>query len=266
MSYDALETSRFSGLPFELYAFAMGTQTWYLTSGDIARTYAGKTYTPESLVSTEIDQNQELRSGSITITIPRTHEIAGLFISFSPPAPLSLVIYRGHDGEGDSGVVTYFVGRVSTGTFQEHCQLTCVPEQDALKRSIPVQVYQTQCNWALYGPGCGLNKDDFVDSGLTVTAISGDTVTIFGLNAKANGYFQAGWVQLGDLRRMILTHTGNVVQLITPMVGLTVGATVDVYPGCQLDANTCRVKFNNLINFWGFSRIPTRNPFSSGVN
>jgi uncharacterized phage protein (TIGR02218 family) len=261
MSYAARETSRYSGTPFELFWFSMGAQNWYLTSGDIARHLGARTFTPESISATAISQNQELRSGSITILIPRNHAIAALFVGYSPPAPLTLIIYRGHDGELEGETVTYFTGRVATAKFTEHCELTCVPEQDALKRSVPIQKFQSQCNWVLFGPGCGLDKTAYAVSG-TVSAISGDTVTVSGLSAKPDGWFRAGWLELGNSRRMIIAHTGDNVTLITPLLGLQVGDAVVAYPGCMLTEAICAGKFGNLVNFWGFSRIPTRNPFN----
>lgn len=264
MTYDARETSRYSGTPFELFWFVTGAQNWYLTGSDVSRHFGANVYTPESISATAINQNQELRSGSIVITIPRTHPIAALFVAYAPSAPLSVVIYRGHDGEAEDQIVTYFTGRVSTARFAEHCELTCVPEQDALKRSVPIQKYQSQCNWVLFGAGCGVDKSSYAVSG-TVSAASGDTVTVTGFNAKPDGWFRAGWLELGQQRRMILSHVGNVVTLITPMIGIQVGDAVVGYPGCMLDEATCTSKFSNLVNFFGFSRIPTRNPFSGGL-
>lgn len=264
MSYDSLERSRFDSLPYELYWFSMGAQDWRFTTGDQPRIYLGNTYGTESATRTAVDQNNELKSGAITVTIPRTHPLAQQFVGFVPPAPVSLVIYRGHDGEGDSETVSNFTGRVASATLREHCELNCVPEQDVLKRSIPIQRYQSQCNWPLYGPGCGVDRAAYAVLGI-VTGIVGDAISVSTAGTKPDQWFRAGWVEFGEYRRMIVSHVGNSLTLITPFQGLAVDDQVTMYAGCPLTADVCASKFSNLPRFSGFPRIPTQNPFDGGI-
>lgn len=260
MSYATRETSRYSGTPFELYLFESGAEAWRYTSGDVSRSFNGNTYTPESITRTEIDQNQELNSGSIKVEIPSTNEVAGRFISYIPDSPMSLVIYRGHDGEAESEIVTNFTGRVSMATFNEICELTVVPEQDVLKRRIPGPKYQAQCNRILYDSGCGVDKTNYKVTG-TVTDVSGNVVTSAIFGAKADGWFKAGYIESGTKRRMILAHTGTQITLIAPMFGLSVGDSITAYAGCMRTRTDCISKFNNFGRFFGFDKIPTKNPF-----
>lgn len=260
MSYAAVETSRYSALPYELYWFTDGVNNWYLTSGDISRTYNGQIYTPESISRGEIDQNQEIQSGAIKVAIPNSHDIASRYVSFIPAAQMNLVIYRGHDG--DSEVVTIFIGKVSSGAFSDAFEMNCVPLQDVLKKRVPAQVYQSQCNWVLFGAGCGLSRGAFMASG-TITSVSADAMTIqsAAFATKPDGYWVNGYVEFGQERRMILTHTGNAVTLMNGIPDLLVGSSVNVYAGCNRTAYDCQNKFNNYTRFWGFDRIPKKNPF-----
>ena len=260
MSFAARETSRYSGAPFELYLFQSGQYSWRLTSGDKARTYGGYIYSPETIQRTEIDLNQESRSGEIRVTIPRDHEIAGLFRSYIPASPMSLVIYRGHDGEADSEVVANFTGAVAKAEFGESCVLVVVPEADLLRRRIPVQKYQSQCNWILFSHGCGVEKIDHRVIGV-LSYVSGETIKSAAFATKPDGYFTSGYVEVGTERRMILAHTGDTLQLIAGIPGAIVGDQATAYAGCSRTSSVCAQKFNNLANFWGFDRIPTRNPF-----
>lgn len=264
MSYASRETSRFSGEPFELYWFSVFGQDWRHTSGDTPRTHLGQTYTPLTIHRSAIDQNQELGSGSIKVTIPRDSSLAGQFLSYLPVSPMALTIYRGHDGESDGETVTNFTGRVASAVFGEFCELTVVPSQYVLKRRVPTLRQQSQCNWALFGPGCGVDSTAFRVTGV-VSNVNGGVVTATVFGTKPSGYFKAGYLEFDGARRMIVDHDGNEVTLLTAMAGLTAGATVTAYAGCQRTESDCLNKFNNLANHLGFARIPTRNPFDKGL-
>jgi len=259
VTFASRETSGYQGQPFELYLFESGVESWALTSADKARSHNSRAFQPEAISHTEIDQNQELGSGSITVSIPKDHDIASRFVSYIPEAPMSLVIYRGHDGEAE--IVTHFTGKVASAKFGDVCDLTVVPEQDVLKRRVPVPKYQCQCNRVLYGPGCDVSKDSFKITGV-VSAVSGDLVTATIFTSQATGWLDAGYLEKGTQRRMILSHTGNQVRLICPMDGLVAGDTVNAYAGCMRTRAVCLAKFNNLSKFFGFDKIPTKNPFN----
>lgn len=264
MTYAARETSGYLGAPFELFRIETATEGWFLTSGDTLRGYNSKTYTPDAITRSEINQNQESQSGEIKITIPRTHDIASRFISYIPVSPMSVVIYRGHDGDPDYEVVTNFTGRVVKAEFGDDCVLTVVPESDILRKRIPAQKYQAQCNWVLFSAGCGVNRDDFsVDA--VLSSVESDVIKAAAFADKANGWFQNGYIEHGQERRMILTHSGDTIRLISPMSGLSVGSSVKVFAGCQRTTSDCASRFSNLVRFWGFDKIPTRNPFDGGL-
>lgn len=264
MTYATIETSTYLGSPFELYWFSTSTESWYYTSGDEQRTQGGQTYLVETIERTELDYSQEIVSQTVAVRIPITSGVAQKFIAYIPSDPMSLVIYRGHENDTDGQVLTYFTGRVASAKFTDVCELTVVPEQSLLKRGIPGPRYQAQCNWVLFGPGCGVNKDLFKVTG-AVSAVGTDTITCTSFGSKPDGYFNAGYVEVGDERRMILSHTGNVVQVITPIAGLSAGSPIAAYAGCQRTESDCQSKFSNLVNFSGFARIPTKNPFAGSI-
>lgn len=264
MSFFSSENKRFGGKPYELYWFSVAGQSWHLTSGDKTRTYLGDTYTPLAIARDELDMNQEAKSGSLKLTLPRTHPIVALFMAYLPAAPVSLVIYAGHDDDTDAETLVAWRGKISQARFIEACELTGVSEQYLLSQRIPIIQFQPQCPWILYGPGCGLDKAAFAVTG-TVSALSTDgmTATITGFNVKPNAWLNAGWIEYGSQRRFILSHVGNVVTLIAGAAGLTVGASVVAYAGCMRNKTDCNTKFNNYVNFMGFEHLPERNPFDS---
>ncbi len=261
MTYTARETSQSSGQPFELYLFQTETQTWRLTSADRKITYNGQIYEPEAIIRTATGQGQETTSGSIKVTIPKEHAIALLFVSYIPSTPLSLVIFRGHEGEPDAEVVTHFTGRVTMATFGEDCELTVVPERDVLKKRVPGPKYQKPCNHILYDSGCQVDKNLFKVTA-TLTSVTGETIQAAAFATKPDGWFNAGYIEKGSERRMILNHVGNTVTLLNAMAGLAVSDAITAYAGCNRSFSDCNTKFNNAPNFFGFEFIPGRNPFN----
>ena len=134
------------------------------------------------------------------------------------------------------------------------------PEQQTLKRTLPPARYQKQCNRILYDPGCGVARAAFKVTGV-LSSVAGAVIRAPEFAAKPDGWFAAGYVELGVERRMILDHTGDTLTLRTAMPSLHVGVSLAAYAGCMRDSGTCNAKFNNGARFFGFEWIPTRNPF-----
>ena len=260
MTFDARETSIHGGQPFELYLFQTETQSWHLTSADRAIVFSGNSYEPEAIIRTATSQGQELKSGSITVTIPKTHEIAQLFVSFIPPTPLSLVIFRGHEGEPESEIVTHFTGRVTIAIFGDDCELRVVPEQELLQKRIPGPKFQKPCNHILYDSGCTVDKALFNVMG-TLTFVSGEIIKAAAFATQPDGWLDAGYIEKATERRMILNHVGDTVTLLSAMAGLEVGDPVTAFAGCKRTLDDCDIKFTNLEHFFGFEWIPAKNPF-----
>lgn len=262
MTFDARENSRNDGEPYELYLFETETKSWRVTSADREISYLAHTYERAAIHRTGTEQGQELKSGSIQITIPKTHPLAGEFIGFIPSTPMSLVIYRGHEGEAE--VAVQFVGGISRAQFTDECELTAIPESDILKSTIPITQYQRPCNHFLYDVGCQMDRDDFKTTAV-LSLVNGTTVKSAAFAAQADGWFDAGYIERGTERRMILTHVGDTLTLLNAMSGLAGGATIDAFAGCMRNSQVCRDKFDNLVHFLGFEFIPTKNPFVGGV-
>lgn len=260
MTYDTREVSLHSGEPFELFLFELDGAAWHITSGDKERVHLGETYRRVAMSRSETSQGQEIKSGTIRITIPRDHEIADQFKHYLPASPMSVVIYRGHDGDPATEYVVHFTGFVTTARFTDSCELTVAPEQELLKRRIPAPEYQRRCNHILYDAGCGILRDDF-KTVATVTFALGVTVKSAEFAALSSGWLDSGYLEKGFERRMILRHIGDTVQIITKFPGLQAGDVVNAFAGCARTAGVCVSKFNNLGRFLGFEFIPGKNPF-----
>jgi uncharacterized phage protein (TIGR02218 family) len=268
VTYDAKETSRHEGSPVELYRFTRGSTIYLYTSADTEQTDGSEVYTPTVISRNEIRQSQEDHSGNIEVRVPRDNAVAALFIAYVPSSSVGLTIRRYHRLDDDEEWIIAFIGEVLSTKYDAEASewvLTCGPVSEAFRRTIPIYLYQPQCNNALYSDACGVSKEAFKVTG-TVSAIDGDTITSTAFGAFADGYFNAGYVQHGEDTRFIIDHVGNVLTLMNPFTDLDVSDSVDAYPGCDRTEAACGpLKFNNLENHLGFSRIPLKNPFDTSV-
>ena len=65
----------------------------------------------------------------------------------------------------------------------------------------------------------------------------------------------------------ITGHTGTQItiqrmpySLITQFEDEGAGTAISLYPGCDHTRETCKAKFDNLLNYGGFDWIPAKNP------
>jgi uncharacterized phage protein (TIGR02218 family) len=145
-----------------------------------------------------------------------------------------------------------------------------------MRRSGARARFQRNCRHALYGKGCGVNKEDYALAG-RVDSVSGLTLVVPEAAGEASGWFTGGVVEFPDGSfRMITAHSGSSVTLSRasrfvvdsiPASGYGQnygeyygGVSVTLYPGCDRTMATCKNKFNNLDNNGGFRWIPSKNP------
>lgn len=268
MSYANRETSVSSGAPFELYKFQTEGQAWFLTSGDKARIFQGQQYDAVTISRTNPSMSNEEKGGHITITIPESHAIARLFVAYLPSTPLSIIIYRGHEGEAESEMQVFFTGRAKVGQFttSDTCELDCAPDMEVLKRSIATQVFQKPCNRILFDEGCGVVQQLYrITAHVASVSADGLTVKAPEFATKEDGWFATGYIEAGTDRRMIISHTGDTIVLMNALNGLFPGQSIFAYAGCDRTYETCQARFHNGEAFMGWEWIPAQNPFSSGA-
>lgn len=260
MTFESREASVHDGAPLECYRFVQGEESWLLTSADDPVTLPSGTYQPEAISRGELDHSQESLSGALEITLPGTHALVAPYIPYAPPRPTAVTLYRAHRGE-ESDARVRFVGRVGSVRFDGAAAvLRCLPLDAAFQRSLPILTFQSLCQWALYGPGCGINATAYRELA-TVTAVSGSTVTALAFAGHADGWWTNGWIEgPGGEVRFVVAHAGQVVTVAEPIPGLAPGQVVAAYAGCDRTEATCAGKFTNLANHMGWARIPTRNP------
>ena len=176
------------------------------------------------------------------------------------------------NGGGNTGwnfvrsfAITFFTGNIGEIEIgRSSAKLEVVSLLEKFNIQWPNNIYTPACGWALYSPGCGLDKDDFTDSGAVV---SGSTESIINtdLTAADNFYNQGGIEFLtgynAGARRIVklYTHTSGQVKVIPALEHAPVATdTFNIYPGCDKLMETCSsAKFgDNSANYRGEQFIP----------
>lgn len=139
------------------------------------------------------------------------------------------------------------------------------------KLAIPNNFYQPQCNWKLFGSGCGLTKSSYsVTANLYAVSRDNRTVTFPMSASKPNGWFEAGEIVIRGRSYPVNNSINNgdgtqTVSLAIWPIDVAVGDSITAYAGCTRTAACCNNRFANLANFGGFPYVPTQNPTLDGV-
>lgn len=268
MTFDANETSKESGRPIELYEFTIDSVTTRFTNAEDDITYSASIYTSEVIMRTSPTlSSSEGGRQQMEITLPADHPVAARYVGIVPAERVDLKILRFHRDDSPNGIILW-VGRIVSVKFEKNgavARLYSVSSESALSRPAPGRKYQGMCNHTLYDGLCQAVKasNKYTDS---VLIVSGDTITVNGVSSKGADWAVGGTVEIGNERRMVTAQSGNVLTLQLPFPTSPLGETVDVYAGCDHRIATCESKFTNSINFGGFPYVPTKNPFSNGLD
>jgi uncharacterized phage protein (TIGR02218 family) len=127
------------------------------------------------------------------------------------------------------------------------------------------RVVSPSCDAALGDARCGVDLDGSPGYRVagTITSVTSRRVFAASSLAQAAAYFSGGDVTftsgLNDgIRMEVKTHGAiGALQLQLPMpFAVQVGDTFTIVPGCDHTKDTCKAKFNNVVNFRGFSFVP----------
>lgn len=172
--------------------------------------------------------------------------------------------------EPDEGEFITFAGKLGEITWDESgFNVDIVDFMKSLELNIG-HTYTATCRHRLYGqpePGslgaCMVDPAAYTFTGTVATVetqkwvftLSGDAA------GKPDGYYSAGFVKFTSslntgLAAFIKTHIGNQITLFLPTAFvIPVGTTFTIQAGCDKTLETCKSKFNNVVNHGGFPHI-----------
>lgn len=259
MGYTDTEASVNSGKPVELYEFRYNVDYWRYTSGPEEIEYLGYDYTPELIQRNDLEISDNHFKNELEIVVGRDNLFATQFIQSPLDGIVYLKIYRGHGAD----FVTYWNGVINAFVFNsDEIKIIARPRTSSLVRTGVRRKYQKLCNHPLYGVGCGVNQESYkVASTIANISTNGLTITSAAFATKADGWFLAGKIVVGDAERLITSHSGSTITINRKMVNVLPGNSFTAYAGCDHTLAICKSKFNNLLNYGGQPWIPNKNPF-----
>lgn len=269
MTYEAYDQSVQNGDPQLLFLFQRGSTSYRFTSSQLDITAMSEAWSSESIDAGDINQSEDMTRDTLQLKFPRSNEFALSLESDLFEIITTVTLFRGYSSDPDNEFIAYWKGRVAgTSSDKNQISLSCEPVFTSLRRPGLRARYQRSCRHALYGGGCGVDKEDFRVDGTCTSAI-GTTIVVAEAGGYADGYFNGGMVKTdGDVYRFITKHVGTSITLIRPVQELieavassTGSAPVSLYPGCDHTRSVCASKFSNQLNYGGFPWIPTKNPF-----
>ncbi len=274
MTFNSFEAGQESSQPVELYTFTIGGTVTRLTSAEDdypsgADTFQAATISREKLSGGGPDQ----RDKNVVLTVPGDNSIAIQYITSVPGIKADVLIQRVQRPDGATPEeITIFEGRISSVAFENggrQAKINVDPLVSATSRPVPRFTYQGLCNHVLYDDRCQVDDTDpsFRLSSGSVTAESGNTITVTGAGANGDGYYTGGFVEslVANDFRLIIKQVGTLLTLHLPFDASVNGSTVNVFAGCDHTIAVCKSKFNNIINYGGFAFVPTKNIFQTGL-
>jgi uncharacterized phage protein (TIGR02218 family) len=233
--------------PAELYHFWRdGGEHWRYTDGDIPVTFDGS----------------QLEVTTMSIKAAYVENPVLEFIATNPVEILWISAMKLHRDQAPLEASVIFLGQIKGVSFKGiSANVNCVGFEHFLKQTVPRWRYQPTCNHIVFDSKCTLVAADYKITAAVTLDSTKTKLTSATFDAQEDGYFTGGGkVVFGDETRTVTDHTGAVLTLMYKFKELEDNDSVDAYPGCDGKIETCKDKFDNILNHLGFSHIPVENP------
>lgn len=255
----------------EFYEFDFGTAFERYTSGRRAVTAFGERWLPLSLRREGFDEDYTLKPTEIRLIMAVRPSFIGLVTQGGVDA-VALTITRGFGTDYASdyrnpwwrGLLTQVSCGVTEaeGVMEDGRALLA----DTLFPRVRVS---GSCNNELFDSVCGLSAAAFQQT-RTVLEIqqSGLVLKLSGAIPGAADYFTLGKIRRtggANFWRLVTKQAGDLYALHVPLIGISVGDSVDVLPGCDLSGSTCLTKYTNIDRHVGMPYAPRTDPVIGGL-
>lgn len=255
MSFDSAHRSIEGSAPVQLITLTTATESYRYTTWHSFFTYDGNTYAPIAAGRSALKIVPQGESGSLELTLPATDPfvVSQILGTPEPQILLDLVVAEREDGAG----LSFGIWKVASGTIEgDDCTIRGASLMDvAWKTEIPSERMRKTCNHILFDEGCDVDPADF-DLAATIASINGRVIAVSTVGGNPGQWFRYGKIRrVSDgQERTILDQVGTNLIVSHPFKALAVGNAVTLFAGCDLEPETCRDKFDNVINFSGFGR------------
>lgn len=242
-----------------------------------------QTFTPSGVRHGRIPSSDRFEKRTTSLMVASDDARLRKFFMFSAATRLTCAIIRvAGERLNDDAVIDYEtdaiiadVGVLSDFSFEGAViGATLVPEPHYVDNAIPRFFFCRQCNWRLYGPGCGLDKDDWKTETtiLSINRAEREIVVAGRVTDQPDGYYDGGYFDHADSGQSVTIAwsrnegaSDTKLKLWNWHPDLGADDAVTLYAGCRHTTDDCTNKFANQANFGGFPFIPNRNPAVNGA-
>jgi len=142
---------------------------------------------------------------------------------------------------------------------------------DILGQSVG-KTYSASCSRTFGDSGCMINLLAITSSG-NITSVTNSFTVRDSFRIEVADYFGAGTIQftsgnnagLKPLEIKDYAADGTITVFEPFYYTPVIGDTYTIIPGCRKRMIDCRDKWNNIINFFGFSNIPTQSSYQQAA-
>ena len=234
----------------ELYLFTQGTENTGFSNSLFSKTLGNHLYEATTITRSSLKLSNKAAKNTVDITFTKNNVYAQDLLNYLPEKPITLTIFK--DG------LSYWAGTVVHVTATDKSiKVTCDSMLSSLSKQGLRATISPTCRHILYTDQCKVSQPLYKNIYVGVVA-SSTTITM--TTGKPPGYFAGGLAEMEGQSRHILASNPSSIQLSQPFKGVLSG-DLHLYSGCNLTEADCVTKFNNLDNFGGFARIPTKEPF-----
>jgi len=264
MTFDSQEGSAAASQPVELYDFFSDSgEHWRYTSNSETQFHLEQEYEPDIITRKAIEITENQFKNLMEITLGRNNAFAIQYIIGVPENKIGVTIYR-YQG---TDYVLYWSGLVQSINFDANAIPTIKATLNTASLASVSKRRRTQilCDNALYDSGCRVNKESYKITG-TLSSVIGKTLKAAVFATKADGWFIAGQIKIGEARRLIKSHVGDTITISRPVISAEIGNSFTAYAGCDHSFNTCWEKFHNSFNSGDHRFLPSKNPAAGIMN
>jgi uncharacterized phage protein (TIGR02218 family) len=263
--FSFFENSNFSGRPVHFYDFSWGAKVWRYTSADRDITFEGETWLAVAIS----DDGVILGAGGqpFKVTAPANLPLVALYRGQPPGEKIKLRARRWHWSDDETEVHTYWSGEIINVQRKNRAEALILGSVASLRRTGLRLCWERNCPHMLYDQDCKADREQFKTE-TTITAMTGTTITVATAGNFPAEWFPGGYIMWQadpapafDRRGIQRQVSGLTFELLGSTDRLEVGMPITMYLGCDLTAQSCRDKFNNLANHGGFAFMPGKSPF-----
>lgn len=246
------------------YELTFKNQVYRGTGYDVPVKIGENEFTPMAISHSESDDAEKI----FTIALTLENGFLRQFFLTNPVFKLYVKIYRINGNLPNPSPEDIFLilnGEVTGVTFKKAViSLTTIPLAVGLDTKIPNCFYSKFCNWRLFGTTtCKLAKENYTTTA-TITEINIPTKTIVvDATETSTNFCGLGQLVYDSVSYPILKSNVSTI-ILADIPSAHVGDSVTLIAGCDKTVNTCKNKFNNMINFGGHI-VPPKNPSIDGI-